>query len=416
MNRLTISLLAIVFLAKDFVPPDQISYDEVPGFRAIAGSEILEWHQISAAPSSEPTVAASLDAPKGLRLRWLGTAGFEISDDQTAILIDPFVSRPDFLQALVPLIKLNIDTEAVDRYVIDPMKASGTFRNLRAILVSHPHHDHAEDVPYILSRFPRVSFALRDIRPLVVGDRNLAALLKAYDGQEKQISWLQGVERLSSGRRQIIEFDKKLMKQLREGRKPADGKPLGRRIEGDFGNFRITAFIGEHGLYDDTTFTLDGTLWGKAPLAGAQYRAYLNSSLTYLIEYVVAGKTKLRIFAADGARSLDQKDVSQEVAAGGPLDILLQGIAARNKENAIPARIEGFQPKYFIPTHYDNFFVPFTEFRNFDFTIQMQTDNSALVDFLRTFSKTAEKSPGTRLRMMKMFYYYSLENLLEANR
>jgi L-ascorbate metabolism protein UlaG (beta-lactamase superfamily) len=415
MSRLTISLFALVFLAKDFVAPDQISYDEVPGFRAIAGSEILEWDQISAASSTEPKVLASLDAPKGLRLRWLGAAGFEISDDQTAILIDPFVSRPDFLQALVPLIKLKIDTEAVDRYVLDPMKASGIFHNLRAILVSHPHHDHAEDVPYILSRFPRVSFALRDVRPLVVGDRNLAALLKAYDGRQEQIPWLQGVERLSSGRRQIIDFDKKLMKQLKDG-KPPDGKPLGRRIAGDFGNFRITAFIGEHGLYDDTTFTLQGTIWGKAPFAGDQYRAYLNSSLTYLIEYVVGGKTKLRIFAADGARSLDQKDVSREVAADGPVDILLQGIAARKKENAIPDRIEGFQPKYFIPTHYDNFFVPFTEFRNFDFTIQMQTDNSALVDFLRTFSKTAEKSPGTRLRMMKMFYYYSLENLLEANR
>src|SRR5213593_1168812 len=155
----TIIVLTVVLtsasaaVAKDFVSPNEILYELVPGFGLQGGTEILEWERKSGPGSGEPAVTAMLDAPSGLRLRWLGAAGFEISDDATSILIDPFVSRPTALQALFPL---DIDTEAVDRYVIDPMMRSGSFKNLKAILVSHTHIDHAQDVPYILSRFAKL--------------------------------------------------------------------------------------------------------------------------------------------------------------------------------------------------------------------------------------------------------------------
>src|SRR6185295_17176511 len=98
-----------------YVPPEQVVYDRVPGF-GVSGTDLLEWAQKSGPGSGEPAVPATLDAPKGLRIRWLGTAGFELSDDDTAILVDPFVSRPE----VNPLIsdkaqfRLDIDTAAVD--------------------------------------------------------------------------------------------------------------------------------------------------------------------------------------------------------------------------------------------------------------------------------------------------------------
>src|SRR5262245_45973490 len=392
---LFVLLAASAAWAKDFVSPEQIIYELVPGFGAQGGTQILEWEQRSTPGSSEPEVKAAIDAPAGLRLRWLGTAGFEISDNETSILIDPFLSRPNAFRALFPL---DIDTEAIDKYVVDPMMRTGSFKNLKAILVSHTHIDHVEDVPYILSRFPKAKE-----RPLVAGDKNLSCLLKAYNGREKEVPWLKGIELLKSGPQKIFEFDKNKMLH------PPLNQKLGLPV-GTFGKFTITAYIGEHGLYDDIDLTLEGNLGGKAPLTGLQYPAYHNSSMTYLIEYNPgAGRKPLRIFAADSARFLNGERVSNEV---GTIDILLEGIASRRKQDGIPAKINGFKPRYFIPTHYDDFFVSLDQFRTFDFEITATgSDNVRLKEFIQTFGQGIQ-IPPPKLRMMKMFYYYSLENLL----
>jgi hypothetical protein len=401
--RLSIAIALLIPVpgsAKDFVAPDQIVYDRVPGFGAQGGTRIFEWDEISASTPGETPVKKSLDAPKGLKLRWLGTAGFEISDDNDAILLDPFVSRPAVLQT-VSLNPLNIDTEAVDKYVIDPMMRSGAFRNLRAILVSHTHHDHAEDVPYILSKFR----SAKD-RPMVVGDPNLACLLRAYDGREQEITWVAGVDPLHATEK-IDDFDD--AKKLR----PAPGQKLGFPV-GRWGKFTVTAFISEHGFYDDIPLLLEGDLSGPAPLAAVNYKAYLNSSLTWLIEYAGDSPSQkpFKIFASDSARFLLPDLVSPEVTATGPVDLLLEGIAARAVDNRIPLRIEKFMPEYFVPTHYDNFFVPLDQFQTFDFELKAPTDNSKLKDFIdKEFCGLQPSSACPRFRMMKMFYYYSLETL-----
>lgn len=403
---LVIALASSAAWAKDFVSPGEIVYDLVPGFEARGGTEILEWEQKSAPGSGEPAVLATLDAPRGLRLRWLGTAGFEISDDETSILVDPFVSRPTALEAFL-FAKLNIDVEAVDKYVTEPMVRSGSLKNLKAILVSHTHHDHVQDVPYILSKFPK---ALD--RPLVAGDKNLVCVLKAYNGREKEIPWLKGIDRLASGPQKIFDFNQK--KKLN----PPANQKLGIPV-GTFGKFTITAYVSEHGLYDDIPFNLEGNVTGKAPLTGGEYRAYLNSSMTYLIEYNASSglpgspKRTLRIFASDSARFLHGERVSREVTEGGPVDILLEGIASRKKDNGIPQKIGGFRPQYFIPTHFDNFFIPLDQFRTFDFEIKSPNDNSRLKEFIQTFCAPSTYCP--KLRMLKMFYYYSLENLLSSS-
>jgi hypothetical protein len=406
--RLTSAVLVVVLVtsagwAKDFVSPDQIVYDMVPGFGPQGGTEILEWERKSASGSGEPSVPATINAPSGLRLRWLGAAGFEISDDDTSILIDPFVSRPTAFQGLF---KLDIDTEAVDKYVIEPMMREGSFNKLKAILVSHTHIDHVQDVPYILSRFPKAAN-----RPLVAGDENLNCLLKAYTGRGNDISWVKGIDPLKSTPQKIFKFNKNSKLN------PPPNQKLGIPV-GTFGKFTITAFISEHGLYDDTFLTLEGGISGKAPLTGLQYKAYLNSSMTYLIEYdagpEAAGgpKRTVRMFAADSARFLNGERVSSEVTAGGPVDILLEGIASRRKENGIPRKIDGFKPRYFIPTHYDDFFVPLDQFRTFDFEINATgSDNSRLKEFIEAFCGPDIHVPCPKLRTMKMFYYYSLQTL-----
>ena len=51
--------------------------------------------------------------------------------------------------AVVKVSKLKIDTEVVDEYVLKPIDKS----KVKAILISHSHHDHIQDLPYILDPF-----------------------------------------------------------------------------------------------------------------------------------------------------------------------------------------------------------------------------------------------------------------------
>ena len=168
-------------------------------------------------------------------------------------------------------------------------------------------------------------------------------------------------------------------------------------------------------LYDEIPFNHEGGISGRAPFTGADLRAYLNSTLTYLIEY-----RGLRVFAVDSPRFLHPDRVSAEVMKGGGIDVILEGIASRKAKdddgkiaNDIPLRIKGLQPRYFIPTHFDDF-LPLRQFKEFDYEIRIISDTSDLKGFIDGFRTDSclNTEPCPSLRMMKMFYYYSLEGLL----
>lgn len=74
----------------------------------------------------------------GVRLTWLGTAGFVIESRETTILVDPFVSRQGFLRLATS--RLSPDDRAIARHI--PGKVD-------AILCGHSHYDHIADAPRI---------------------------------------------------------------------------------------------------------------------------------------------------------------------------------------------------------------------------------------------------------------------------
>jgi L-ascorbate metabolism protein UlaG (beta-lactamase superfamily) len=80
-------------------------------------------------------------AERGIRVRWLGTAGFVIATQTTTVLIDPFLSRPGLVriasQTLTP------DAEAIARW-IPP--------HVDAVLCGHSHFDHLLDAPHIAAK------------------------------------------------------------------------------------------------------------------------------------------------------------------------------------------------------------------------------------------------------------------------
>lgn len=212
--------------SKSFIKPDEIAYEDVIGFKQ-QDHYFYEWSKLSFKNASEPSVPSSIQAPTGLRIRWLGTAGYEISDDSTTILIDPFVSRPSPLKLLA---KIKIDTAAVDRYILKPMQQD----NLEAILISHAHHDHFQDVPFIMAQYPDNSK-----RPLLIGGQNAFALLKGYNDR-CGIEWVESIGGLHDSRKKIIEFDRGKA-CLSDSLRP--GCEVGR-----FGNFRISFRFGSYKL------------------------------------------------------------------------------------------------------------------------------------------------------------------------
>jgi L-ascorbate metabolism protein UlaG (beta-lactamase superfamily) len=73
---------------------------------------------------------------------WLGTAGLFLSDGETGIFIDPFVSRYGLLKVISGF-ALEPRPEKVREWIA---RINGN--NARAVLVSHSHYDHAMDAPY----------------------------------------------------------------------------------------------------------------------------------------------------------------------------------------------------------------------------------------------------------------------------
>lgn len=88
-----------------------------------------------------PKPGADAVLGRGLRLRYLGTAGWEVSDGQTTIWVDPVPTRPTVTELCAgPL--------TPDREAQRAMK----LRYADAILVNHAHFDHVLDVPDLALR------------------------------------------------------------------------------------------------------------------------------------------------------------------------------------------------------------------------------------------------------------------------
>jgi L-ascorbate metabolism protein UlaG (beta-lactamase superfamily) len=89
-----------------------------------------------------------------LQLKYLGTAGWEITDGKTVVLVDPFLSRPrrvtpndDTLPTDSRPLLTSDDTAQSDTAVID-----AHVQRADLILITHTHWDHVLDLPHIARR------------------------------------------------------------------------------------------------------------------------------------------------------------------------------------------------------------------------------------------------------------------------
>jgi L-ascorbate metabolism protein UlaG (beta-lactamase superfamily) len=125
---------------------------------------LLSWKQIIHA--AEPAAATPV------RMKWLGTAGWEIQVGSTTILIDPFITRHE----AAPTVEWKTDEAEVLRVL----------NKADFIFAGHSHADHIADIPFIAKRFGAK----------VIGSRTTTNIAITAGVDKAQVTTIAGGEKL----------------------------------------------------------------------------------------------------------------------------------------------------------------------------------------------------------------------------
>ncbi len=246
-------------------------------------------------------------------LRWLRTAGWEISDSSTIILIDPYLSRvngprpPGAGSAGTPMPG---DTRKLygwdDVIVPDEAVINAHIQHANFILVTHTHYDHVLDVPYIAAK----------THATVIGTESTENVLRAYSVPEQQLITVRGGE------------------------------------DYEFGSFSLKVIPSIHSALDHKHYfsSAKAPEGMKAPLTFKQISPE-GGTLAYLIRF-----HGHQILSFGGMNYIERE------MQGLKPDVALVGAAGSRKEiyDYCGRLMRALQfPQLVLPTHWDNFFVPY---------------------------------------------------------
>ncbi|GAB5415770.1 MAG: hypothetical protein Cons2KO_33730 [Congregibacter sp.] len=128
-------------------------------------------------PSTPVTAAAPIE------MTYFGAAGWRITDGDTTVLVDPWVSRVKYAGEGHPDDDrpqyARTDIAPVDKALIDKLVPKADY-----ILMQHGHFDHLGDVPYIAAK----------TGAKVIGTESVMMILRAYGIPEEQLYPVQGGE------------------------------------------------------------------------------------------------------------------------------------------------------------------------------------------------------------------------------
>jgi L-ascorbate metabolism protein UlaG (beta-lactamase superfamily) len=284
-------------------------------------------------------------------LKYLGTAGWEITDGTTVILIDPYLSRingpappgggsghilaGDSRRAYGWGDVAPVDVEAIDSHI----------QRADFVLVTHTHYDHILDVPHIALKTGAA----------VIGTESTENVMRAYGVSEGQLITVRGGEDYQFG-----SFSLKVI--------PSIHSPL------------------DHKHYFSSAIAPSGM---KAPLTLAQMHPE-GGTLAYLIR--IQGH---QILAFGGMNYIERELVGLEP------DVALIGAAASRKEiYDYSSRLmrDLHYPALVLPTHWDNFLAPYGA--------SQQPALEALQSFVQ---EIRDISPKTKVIVLRYFETIPLE-------
>ncbi len=238
-----------------------------------------------------------------MKITFFGTTTLLFDDGSDQLLFDAHFTRPSLLRYI-------FGSAATDQTVVNEMLGIHRIDRLRAIFISHSHHDHVMDAPYIANR----------CNALIYG--SVSALNVARGGNVPES--------------RLVEF---------KGNETYE-----------VGDYRVTVIPSLHSkptiLNNDLGQTIDAPLRQPARLRdykeGGSYDFYVETGGK---RYVIRPSFNYIEGQMDGYQA----------------DVLFLGTAGLQKANAEMERmffretVEKLNPTLVIPVHWDNFFSPLTK-------------------------------------------------------
>ncbi len=249
-------------------------------------------------------VASSQNEP--LQLKYFGTAGWEISDGNITVLIDPYITRmklgtgPGVSAEDTRKTVLRSDIFVSDTLLIDSLISKADF-----ILVHHSHFDHLADVPYIAKK----------TGAKVIGTETTRNILRGYGIPEAQLYPVKGGE------------------------------------DYQFENFSVQVIPSIHSALNDKHY-IDSRTYTETPETPLKVSEFVEGgSLMFLAR-----------FAKHNVLTMASMNFVERELVGQKPDILLAGVNRSQlglyKYNERLLAVTNY-PKIIIPTHWDNFRLPY---------------------------------------------------------
>ena len=252
---------------------------------------------------SLPTINAQ-SSP--LNLKFLGTAGWELSNDSVTILVDPYISRIKL--GTGPSISKEDNRKSyirTDYYESDTLLINKIIGKVDYILVHHSHFDHLSDVPYIAKK----------TGAKVIGTETTTNILRAYGISDDQLYTVKGGEDY-----QFDDFSVRVIPSLHSA-------------------------LGKKKYFDSRTYT-------QPPKAPLQIKDFIEGgSLNFYIRF-----ENHKVLTA-GSMNFIEREIQ-----GLQPDIILPGVNFSRLEiyNYTERLMKATNfPKIVIPAHWDNFRVPY---------------------------------------------------------
>lgn len=241
-----------------------------------------------------------------IKLKYFGTAGWEIRDGTIKVLVDPYLSRVKL--GTGPGVNPDDDRPTVmrdDYFVSDTLLIDSLISGADFILVHHSHFDHLSDVPYIA----RITGAK------VIGTETTCNILRAYGIPVDQLYPVRGGE------------------------------------DYQFENFSVRVIPSIHSALNEKHY-LDSRTYTEPPAAPLKVSEFIEGgSLMFLAR-----------FAHHRVLTMGSMNFVERELQGIETDILLAGVNRSQlglyKYNERLLQVTNY-PKIIIPTHWDNFRWPY---------------------------------------------------------